>query len=142
MEIQLHNFPLELSGTKENWEQLTATILQAVQLKVKSLDVIFVDDATLQKMHLEFLNDPEKTDVMTFNLGDGSAVEGEIYISIDRAKDQAAEYHVTLDEEVLRLVIHGILHLKGFDDQTPEERKEMKKHEEHWLQQFKMHLKT
>ncbi len=140
MEIQIHNFPTELPGKAQNWEELTEHILKEVDLNTKSLNVVFVDDNTLQAMHLEYLNDPQKTDVMTFDLSDGDDLEGEIYISADRAQEQAREYQVSFAEEVLRLIIHGILHLKGYDDLKAEDQKLMKEQEDRLVQIFKESL--
>ncbi len=141
MELQIHNFPEVLRGTARQWEELSRRIVLAIELEpVASLNLIFVDDPTLQKLHQQYLNDPEKTDVITFDLGDGEAVEGEIYISIDRARDQAKEYGVTPEEEVLRLIIHGILHLKGYDDLEEEDRVVMKAQEDAFVEKFRSEL--
>jgi rRNA maturation RNase YbeY len=141
MELQIHNFPEVLRGNTRQWEELSRRIVQAIELEpVASLNLIFVDDPTLQKMHQQYLNDPEKTDVITFDLGDGEAVEGEIYISIDRAQDQAKEYGVSPEEEVLRLIIHGILHLKGYDDLEEEDRVVMKAQEDAFVEKFRSEL--
>ncbi len=141
MELQIHNFPQVLRGNARQWEELSRRIVKAIELEpVASLNLIFVDDPTLQKMHQQYLNDPEKTDVITFDLGDGEAVEGEIYISIDRAQDQAKEYGVSPEEEVLRLIIHGILHLKGYDDLEEEDRVVMKAQEDAFVEKFRSEL--
>ncbi len=141
MELQIHNFPQDLRGNARQWEELSRRIVKAIELEpVASLNLIFVDDPTLQKMHQQYLNDPEKTDVITFDLGDGEAVEGEIYISIDRAQDQAKEYGVSPEEEVLRLIIHGILHLKGYDDLEEEDRVVMKAQEDAFVEKFRSEL--
>ncbi len=137
MEIQIHNFPEQLPGTEQSWTELTQSILKAVQLAPESLGIIFVDDQTLKQMHEQYLNDPELTDVMTFDMGDEGRIEGEIYISVDRAVDQAKAFNNSFAEEMLRLIIHGILHLKGYDDLQPEAQAEMKKEEDRLVEQFR-----
>jgi rRNA maturation RNase YbeY len=92
-------------------------------------------------MHKVYLNNPEPTDVITFDLGEES-VEGEIYISVDRAKEQSCLYNVALDEEIIRLMIHGLLHLKGFNDIEDEDRKEMKKEEYRLIELVKKQIIT
>ena len=72
------------------------------------------------------LSDDTYTDVITFNLGESGTVEAELYISTDRARAHAADYKVSLPEELCRLVIHGMLHLAGLDDREPEDRRKMK----------------
>ncbi len=140
MDLQIHNFPSQLDPDQQFWQQLIQQITQTLQMKVNNLNIIFVDDPTLQQMHLQYLNDPEKTDVMTFDLSDGDDLEGEIYISIDRARDQAKQYQVSLAEEILRLIIHGLLHLKGYNDLLPEEQKIMKQQEDELVERFRKKL--
>ncbi len=140
MDLQIHNFPSQLDPDQQFWQQLIQQITQTLQMKVNNLNIIFVDDPTLQHMHLQYLNDPEKTDVMTFDLSDGDDLEGEIYISIDRARDQAKQYQVSLAEEILRLIIHGLLHLKGYNDLLPEEQKIMKQQEDELVERFRKKL--
>ncbi len=141
MEPKIHNFPPRLRGNEQDWTKLTLAILTHLELKPVSLNVVFTDDQTLKQMHTRYLNDPSETDVITFDLGEESAIEGEIYISIERAEDQARTYGVTLDEEVLRLIIHGLLHLQGYDDLQEETRKIMKEQEDSLVAYFKGKLR-
>ncbi len=137
MEIQIHNFPKDILEKEKDWIALVSDIVETLKLSPESVNVIFVDDPTLQKMHLEYLSDPERTDVITFDLGEEGKIEGEIYISIDRAITQAQEYGIDVREEVLRLIIHGLLHLKGYDDLEPEKQRKMKQKEDRLVGQFK-----
>jgi len=86
------------------------------------INVIFVDDTKIVKLNKEFLRHNYPTDVISFPLGNAKQIEGEIYISAETAKLQAKEYGVTLSNEVVRLAVHGTLHLIGYDDATPEQR--------------------
>ncbi|RLD10009.1 rRNA maturation RNase YbeY [candidate division KSB1 bacterium] len=140
MEIKLHNFPEQLKGDQAQWTELSARIVQAMELNPESVQIIFTDDQTLQQMHARYLNDPSKTDVITFDLGEDGAIEGEIYISIERAEDQAREFGVSPEEEVLRLIIHGLLHLKGYDDLEEEARTIMKAQENKFVDRFRSEL--
>ena len=99
---------------------------QQNNLQPESIDIILVDDDTLREMHKIYLDDDSVTDVMTFNLSDDKSIEGEIYISVPRATAQSLEYGVTLLQELVRLIIHGCLHLAGYDDQVEDNLKEMK----------------
>jgi len=137
MEIEIHNFPAKLTGQTSNWEALVSKVAEDLKMDIESLNIIFVDDATLQKMHLEYLNDPEQTDVITFDLSDGNKIEAEIYISTERAEEQAKDFGATFSEEILRLILHGLLHLKGFDDLEPKKRKIMKQEEEKLVSKYK-----
>ncbi len=129
MEIRIYNRKDDLLLTDEQVAALADFVCQEIDLDGKSCDIIFVDDKKLAAMHAEYLNDPTETDVITFDLGDDQ-IEGEIYISHEAAKAQAVTYHVSYDEEVLRLIIHGLLHLKGYTDTEPGQKKKMKAEED------------
>ena len=95
------------------------------------VDLVFVDDATLARMHGEFLGDPSRTDVITFDLrddgpGEEHGPEAEIYVSVERAREVAAARGVTVRREQALYVVHGALHLVGFDDHEPEQRAAMR----------------
>lgn len=88
------------------------------------IGIIYVDDNEIHRLNKEFLNHDYTTDVITFPL-DEESIEGEIYISVDTAKSQADDYAVSLTNELLRLAIHGTLHLIGYDDASDEDREKM-----------------
>jgi rRNA maturation RNase YbeY len=94
---------------------------------------IFTDDETLRKINVEFLNHNYFTDVITFDYATGSLLNGEIYISADRVKENSVNYNVSFRNETLRVMIHGVLHLLGFDDKSDEERIRMRSKEEQWI---------
>lgn len=120
---------------------IEAKIELAVQLmsrqestEFESVNIIWVDDPYLASLHETYLDDPTETDVMTFNLADeGAPIEAEIYISLDRAAEQAQTYHVALDHELSRLAIHGCLHLCGFNDRSDRQRNQMRAKENEYL---------
>jgi rRNA maturation RNase YbeY len=96
------------------------------------ITVIFVDSATLLQMNRDFLSHDYHTDVITFPLEE-RPLEGEIYIDLDTAAAQAKEYGAPFYEETRRLVIHGTLHLLGYDDATSAQRAAMTRLEERFL---------
>jgi probable rRNA maturation factor len=100
------------------------------------LSFIFTDDETLGKINIEFLKHDYLTDVITFNYNEGSKINGEVYISIDTVKYNSVNYNVSLREEILRVMLHGVLHLLGYDDQSNEERERIRKMEDRMLQDF------
>lgn len=100
---------------------------------VRSLDYIFVSDEHLLDINLKYLNHDTYTDIITFNLGDGNDIEGEVYISIDRVIENSQKFKVEQTQELNRVVLHGLLHLLGYDDHTPEEKAAMRLKEDQYL---------
>jgi probable rRNA maturation factor len=101
------------------------------------LRIVFVDDPFIQQLNKQYLKHDYATDVLSFPLErENSLLEGEIYVSIDRAISQAEMYQITVQEETWRLIIHGVLHLFGYDDQTDEQRRMMRQKEDYYLTSY------
>lgn len=97
------------------------------------LSFIFTDDDSLRKINIEFLEHDYFTDVITFSYNQGNVINGEIYISIDTVRENSLNYKDSLQGEVLRVMVHGVLHLLGYDDKTDAQRKKMSRLEDKWL---------
>jgi len=113
-----------------------AATLRGEKIRRAEVTVVLVSDGELLRMNREFLRHDYFTDVITFPI-ENDPMEGEIYISIDRAREQAAQYGVGVYHEVCRLAIHGTLHLAGHDDATFEERAAMSALEDRYLATLK-----
>ncbi len=102
------------------------------------VNLIFTDDDYLSELKQQFFRVGQLTDVIAFRLNDYSAPEpeGEIYISLPRARENAAEFGESFAREAARLIIHGSLHLLGYDDSTADEKQQMTAREETYLVQF------
>jgi probable rRNA maturation factor len=90
----------------------------------KNIHVIFCSDYSIKKLNAKFRKKPHPTDVLSF-IYDEEDVFGEIYISLQRAKIQAKRYNVKYDDEILRLFVHGMMHIIGYDHIKSDERKVM-----------------
>lgn len=100
------------------------------------LKFIFVSDETILLMNKRFLNHDYYTDVLTFDMENVRFLNAEIYISVDTVKRNAVKYNVTIREEILRVMIHGVLHLCGYNDSTKYEKQGMKKMEDRLLKGY------
>lgn len=92
---------------------------------INSLSYVFCSDTKILEINKEYLNHQTYTDVITFNLSDSTEIEGEVYISIDRVLANSKEYSVTFEKELCRVIVHGLLHLVGYNDKNEQQRQEM-----------------
>ena len=97
-------------------ERAAAHVLAGEGRRQAKIDIILLRDAEIRRINKKFLSHDYVTDVITFPIEDAPFLEGEIYIGAGIARRQAREYGVSFPEELIRLVVHGILHLCGFDD--------------------------
>jgi probable rRNA maturation factor len=101
--------------------------------RTASVSVVFVGNRASSRMNRRYLGHGGGTDVISFPLGEGRTVDGEIYVNLDRARVQAREYGVRFAEEVSRLVVHGTLHLFGYHDRTAPLARAMKRKEDRYV---------
>jgi len=101
--------------------------------EIPALAVIYTHNRFIRKINRDFLAHDYSTDVVAFPLGNDGGVEAEIYINLDAARNQAKKYHVTFTQEARRLLIHGALHLLGYDDNTRQNKLNMNAREDFYL---------
>jgi len=134
----IHNIHPICRISRKEIEKLVNKILRSEATSF-SLDIIFVDDGFMKKINRKFTRRRKTTDVLSFGMKEGKDMGvdypslGDIYISLDQAKRQAKEYGVSLKEETARLVVHGLLHLLGYDHKNKSQAKIMKEKEETYL---------
>jgi rRNA maturation RNase YbeY len=102
--------------------------------KVGKITFIFCSDKRILEINNQFLNHDYYTDIITFDYSNDNVISGDIFISVDTVKSNAEYFKVNFDAEIQRIIIHGILHLCGQEDHTPELRKEMTRKENLALQ--------
>ena len=112
------------------WVRSTAATYNKV---VGDINYIFVDDETMLDINRRFIGHDYYTDHIGFDYSNGNALSGDIYISLDTVKTNAELYGATFDEELRRIIIHGLLHLCGLRDKTDEERQLMQQAEDRAL---------
>ena len=110
---------------------LLLSLLKKHNCQFFQLSYIFCSDSFLLDINIEHLNHNYYTDIITFNLSDtDERIEADLFISIDRVKDNAEKLLVSFEEELIRVICHGLLHLLGLNDKTDHEVEEMRKAEE------------
>jgi len=97
------------------------------------VDVIITSDDKVYEINNEFLGHDYYTDIITFDYNNGKTVNGEIYISAERVRENAEKFGVSGISEMKRVIFHGFLHLCGYDDRTAEEKRRMSEMEEMYL---------
>lgn len=115
-------------------KKTTAWLRRVIKSEGSTLDAlsyVFCTDAFLLKINQDFLNHDTLTDIVTFDLSENeAAINGEIYISIDRVKENARLFHVDFDTELHRVIVHGVLHLLGYGDKSARAKALMRRKEE------------
>jgi probable rRNA maturation factor len=118
-----------LSISKPWLERLVKRALAAEGIEQAEIGILLVDDRRIAKLHGEWFDDPTPTDVITFDLSTGDVLAGDIAVSTETARRLARELGWTPRQEVAYYVVHGLLHLTGYDDHTPPDRRAMRSRE-------------
>lgn len=127
--------PFSFSG-KRKLKEFIRYVFKSEKKDFDHLSYIFCSDRYLLKINQDYLKHDYYTDIITFNLSDTNTIMGEVYISTDRVKDNAQTEKISYRDELLRVVIHGVLHLCGYSDTTKSEISEMRSREDAYLRLF------
>lgn len=132
------NFFNEDIGFKLKQVQKLKTWIKATIAKEKyllhSVNYIFCSDTSLLERNIQFLQHNTLTDIITFDLSEEEGtLDGEIYISIDRVRENAEKFSKSFEDELHRVLIHGVLHLVGYRDKKADQKAEMRKKEDYYL---------
>ncbi|MEO5602924.1 MAG: rRNA maturation RNase YbeY [Cyclobacteriaceae bacterium] len=119
---------------KRKTSQWIKAVIKKENKSLVNLNYIFCSDQYLLEINQQYLNHAVLTDIITFdNSSEKEVIEGDVFISIDRVKDNALSLKVNFDEEVHRVLIHGVLHLSGYSDKTSAEKAQMRIKEDAYL---------
>lgn len=136
MRIDYHSeagFTLRTPSKYTNW---IIKVLESRGLTPGELQFVYTSDEELLEMNRKYLGHDYYTDILTFQNDIEEGVSGDIFISVDRVRENATTYKVRFEEELARVMIHGVLHLIGYGDQTEEDKELMRKEESACLQMF------
>lgn len=120
----------------KSWKDKLQKVVKAENYETEEVNYIFCDDAYLLQINQDFLQHDYYTDVIGFQYSESGPLVGDIYISIERIQDNATTNGVSFENELARVMIHGILHFMGYKDKTPEEEQKMREGEEKYLPIF------
>lgn len=128
----IEEFQLDLPKS-ENW--IKNTIINEGQT-LGEISFIFCSDDYLLDINRQYLDHDYYTDIITFDYVERGIISGDIFISVDRVRENANAYKVTFENELNRILIHGVLHLLGYQDKEPEEKELMTAKEDYYLSDY------
>lgn len=134
--IEFHyetNFQLDNEETFTMWLN---DIVSSEQFLMGDVNFIFCDDEYLFKVNQEYLNHDTYTDIITFDYSEGKILHGDVFISIERVKENALSFQVSFQNELLRVMSHGILHLSGYKDKSDDDVRLMRMKEDEKIAMF------
>ena len=134
--IYVNNLYKDFSFKSSSIEKISEKVLTNSNYSKIDLNFIFCDDLKLNALKIEYFNEDVLTDVLAFPLRNDTVLESEIYISVDRAIDNAKENNITFQNEIIRLIVHSLLHLLGYNDDTKERKEEMFLKQEDYIKQL------
>ncbi|WP_297706566.1 rRNA maturation RNase YbeY [uncultured Eudoraea sp.] len=133
------NYHYETEFDLENIKEYTSwinTIVVSENVHLGDLSYIFCSDEYLIKLNQKYLGHDTYTDIVTFNYSEEDVISGEIYISVDRVKENAVKFKEDFKRELRRVMAHGVLHLLGYNDKSKKEKEEMRTKEDEKINMF------
>jgi rRNA maturation RNase YbeY len=127
------DFELENESHYEDW---ISRIIDSEGFDEGEINYIFCDDEYLHKINVEYLDHDTLTDIISFDYTVGNLIQGDIFVSVERVKDNANDFKVSFEEELKRVLSHGVLHYCGYKDKSPRDEALMRSKEEEKMQMF------
>lgn len=141
MELSFHTQGVSMPSISEDLlNQWILKVALSHKKTVGEIAYIFCSDEVILETNQHYLQHDFYTDIITFDYTEGNKISGDIFIGMETVTSNAQEYEVPFNEELHRVIIHGILHLCGIDDQTPEQRENMEQEENKALALIKEYL--
>jgi probable rRNA maturation factor len=127
------SFKLQDEAKYEEW---ISEVIESENKTEGEINYIFCDDAYLLQKNIEFLDHDTLTDIISFDYTMGNLLSGDIFISVERVKENAVDFNVSFDEELRRVMAHGVLHYCGYKDKSEEDSQLMRSKEDEKIQLF------
>jgi probable rRNA maturation factor len=131
--VYFHNEDVKLEVNSSELSTWIKNAVNSLGYLVGDLNVIFCSDEHLKEINIKYLNHDYYTDIITFDYSEKTLINGDLFISIDRIKENSSINKVKFMLELYRVIIHGVLHLCGFNDKTSEEKKKIREKEDCFL---------
>ena len=134
------NFNYETEFLLDNDNEISTWISNVISdegFKEGDINYVFCNDDYLHNINVEFLNHDTLTDIISFDYSVGKIIQGDIFISIERVEDNATDFNVSFQDELHRVIIHGVLHYMGFTDKLDIDKEEMRSKENSCLNKLK-----
>lgn len=133
------NFNYESDFILDNEEAIAAwlsAVIVSEKKKEGEINYIFCDDEYLHKINVEYLNHDTLTDIISFDYSVGNELNGDVFVSVERVQDNANDFNVSFEDELKRVLVHGILHYCGYKDKGDEEERLMRLKEDEKIAMF------
>jgi len=133
------NFNYESEFTLDNEEAIATWLSSVIVSENKSegeINYIFCDDEYLHKINVEYLNHDTLTDIISFDYTMGNEISGDIFVSIERVLDNSKDYNTSFEDELKRVLVHGVLHYCGYKDKSEEDEALMRSKEDEKISMF------
>lgn len=127
------DFKLDEEARYSDWAE---KVVASEGRGVDCINYIFCDDEYLWELNHKYLNHNELTDILTFDYSEGERLRGDVFISVERVRENAKELAVQFDHELLRVMSHGLLHMLGYHDNTAEQQRQMRSKEDEKIKMF------
>lgn len=127
-DFELHN--------ETHYKDWISRIIESEGFDEGEINYIFCDDEYLHKINVEYLDHDTLTDIISFDYTVGNLIQGDIFVSIERVRENAVDFKVSFDEELLRVLAHGVLHYCGYKDKSDADQALMRSKEEEKMQMF------